>query len=211
MKKHLTTILFFGAIWGLLEATLGYALHFAPVLISGSIMFPVASLILFRTYQSTSSKKSLMGVAVVASLIKSVNLFMPNLSPWKVINPMIMILVEACLIVVVLGALSSEKMLPNLLAMPFASVTWRVLFLAALATETGLGWMAIPSPWIANMDSMVTFAVYFGLMSGMIATLVYFANHFWFQKVKIYFAKNPIAAFSTFTLAIVATVLVNFL
>ncbi|MBU0996530.1 MAG: hypothetical protein KKE16_00630 [Firmicutes bacterium] len=211
MKKHLTTILFLGAIWGLLEATLGYVLHFLPALISGSILFPIATLVMLRTYQVTNSKKSVFGVAVTASLIKSVNLLMPNLSVWKVINPMISILVEALLVVAVLGVLSSNKVLPKIIALPLVSITWRAIFLGALAIQYTTGAMAVASPLIASTSSIVDFAIVSGLLSGAIATLIYFAHTLWIQKTKVFFATNRYAAISTFVLAVATTIAVNFI
>ncbi len=211
MKKHLTTILFLGAIWGLLEATLGYVLHFLPALISGSIMFPIATLVMLRTYQITNSKKSVFSVAVIASLIKSVNLLMPNLSVWKVINPMISILVEALLVVAVFSVLSSEKVLPKLIALPLVSIVWRAIFLGALTLQHVTGAMPVASPLISSTSAMIDFAIINGLLSGAIATLFYFIHQLWIQKVSFKLATSKIAATFTFALAIAATVLVNFL
>ena len=69
-------VLFFGAIWGILEATLGYVLQFLPPLVSGSVMFPIAATLMLITYQNTKSRSAMVYVAAIAASIKAINLFM---------------------------------------------------------------------------------------------------------------------------------------
>ena len=58
----ISMIVFFGAIWGLVEATIGYALHLLPALIAGSVMFPIVMFILYHAYKSLSSRKAIFFV-----------------------------------------------------------------------------------------------------------------------------------------------------
>ena len=62
-------IIFFGSIWGILEATLGYALHFLPALIAGSVMFPIGATLMMMTLNQTKSKEAMILVAAVAAAI----------------------------------------------------------------------------------------------------------------------------------------------
>jgi len=68
-QKALFTIIFYGSIWGILEATLGYVLHLVPTFISGLIMFPIATFILVRAYQVLGSKKSILYIGLIAAAI----------------------------------------------------------------------------------------------------------------------------------------------
>ena len=88
-------VLFFGAIWGILEATLGYALKFLPPLVSGSVMFPIAATLMVVTYQNTKSKSTMIYVAAIAASIKAINLFMPGLPPIKTYNPMVAMMLQS--------------------------------------------------------------------------------------------------------------------
>ena len=78
--KLFTQIIFYGALWGFLEATLGYVLHWIPTLIAGTIMFPIASVILLRAYNKTKSKSALLYIGLVAATIKSIDLLLPSFS-----------------------------------------------------------------------------------------------------------------------------------
>ena len=51
--KLAAQIVFFGALWGITEATLGFLLHFLPPTIAGIVMFPIAVLILVKAYKAT--------------------------------------------------------------------------------------------------------------------------------------------------------------
>ena len=91
-KSLILNIIFFGSLWGLLEATIGYSLQFLPPLVSGSVMFPIAATIMYWAYRNSESKISIIFVAMIAASIKAINFFMPGLPPLKTYNPMITIM-----------------------------------------------------------------------------------------------------------------------
>jgi xanthine/uracil permease len=101
-KGVFTYIIFFGALWGILEATLGYLLQFLPPLVSGSVMFPIAATLMILTYNHTKSKSAMIYVAMIAATIKSVNFFMPGLLPIKTYNPMISIMLQSLVMVLII-------------------------------------------------------------------------------------------------------------
>ncbi len=85
MKNHknlLWNVLLFGAIWGIVEATLGYVLQFLPSLVSGSVMFPIGRNDSLYAYRKTGSAKALVRRRQQSpAAIRSVNFFMPGLPP----------------------------------------------------------------------------------------------------------------------------------
>ncbi|MCD6482206.1 MAG: hypothetical protein J7K80_00525, partial [Candidatus Izimaplasma sp.] len=133
--KLLTQIIFYGALWGFVEATLGYALHWIPTLIAGTIMFPIASAILLRAYNKTNSKKALLYIGMVAASIKGINLFLPSYSIFKTINPMMSIVLESLLVFAVVILFTSEKITNKVAAAQIASIGWRVGYVVFMTIQ----------------------------------------------------------------------------
>jgi hypothetical protein len=174
MKKQWISILYFGAIWGIAEATLGYVLHFVPVLISGSIMFPIAGFILYHAYQKLESRKALMMISVVTVVIKSVNLFMPQPTIFKAINPMVAILLEAAFVVLIIPFLDQKSLPKQYAAFPIASIGWRSVFIGFMALQFVVtGNLA---PYITTIAGITNFILIVGLVSGLIGSLFVFVN-----------------------------------
>ncbi len=170
MNKNMNTlklIIFFGALWGIFEATLGYVLHFIPVpFVAGSIMFPFAALILLKAYKSLESKKALLGVGAVAASIKALNFFMPVFI-WKVANPMASIIFETLMIVGVASLMVSRKPAIQVSAFVGTSMAWRALFLGWYAMQyVTTGFLA---DQISSLATMLSFTVLQGAFSGVLA------------------------------------------
>jgi len=166
-KQLFTTILFYGSLWGILEATLGYLLHFVPSFLAGAIMFPVASVLLFKAYQRTNSKGSLLAIGLVAALIKSVNLIMPQYNLWKTINPMVSIVFESLMVFAVIAVLDKKTLIARAGALFAASIGWRVLYLGYMGGQYALtGFLA---NHLKSFDAAFGFAVIEGVASGALA------------------------------------------
>lgn len=170
MNKQLNTlklIVFFGALWGIFEATLGYVLHFIPVpFFAGSIMFPFAALILLKAYKSLESRKALLGVGAVAASIKALNFFMP-VFVWKVANPMASIVFETLMVTAVVSLMVSRRPAMQVSAFVGTSIAWRALFLAWYGMQFATtGFMA---DQIASFTAMASFALLQGAFSGLLA------------------------------------------
>lgn len=201
-RKLLVKILFYGSIWGILEATLGHVLHFIPATIAGAIMFPMAGGILYKAYDATKSKASLVYIGAVAAAIKSIDLLLPQFTIYKTINPMISILLESLVVVVVVNMLISSNKVNKYAALPIASVTWRLGF---------VGWMfflhttqGLQVPYIGNMTATMNFVVISGLLSGAIGSVLVFG----LDHVKLSFPKlseNIVLATCLFMVALVST------
>ncbi len=171
-KKQVIQILFYGSLWGILEATIGHVLHFIPATIAGSIMFPIAGIILYKAYQKTESRQSLFYIGVIAASIKSVDLLLPQLSIYKTINPMISILLEAFVVVLVVNLLISSSPQKKYIAFPIASIGWRAIFISWMGFQyVTTGNLA---PYITSFAAGFEFVILVGLLSGAIASIAVF-------------------------------------
>lgn len=201
-KKLLVQILFYGSLWGILEATLGHVLHYIPATIAGAIMFPIAGGILYKAYDATKSKGALIYIGMVAAMIKSIDLLLPQFTIYKTINPMISILLESLLVVLVVRMLVSDNMVNKYTALPIASVSWRVVFalwMFFLHTTTGLN-----VPYIGSVTATLNFVVISGLLSGIMASVLVFG----LDKVKFRLPKlseNLVLTTCLFAIALIST------
>ncbi|HNY38423.1 MAG TPA: hypothetical protein PKI73_10570 [Petrotogaceae bacterium] len=136
MKKNLSAGIFYGSVWGMLEATLGYLLHFVsdfiPV-ISSFIMFPIGFSIMFRAYRKSSELQTVLVCGITAAAIKLVNFFLPVSNILKIVNPSISIFMEsmAVLLVIFFAVQKGRKLNPlDIAAMTFG---WRTVYLIYLS------------------------------------------------------------------------------
>ncbi len=171
MRKQLATLLFFGSIWGLLEATLGYALHFLPILISGSIMFPLAAFILMMAEKKLKSPWSLMWIGLIATSIKSINFLMPGLLPIKTYNPMIAIMIQSLVMVGVVIIAKKSPQGITMLALGLVSFLWRGLFLVNNVINHQLTGFNFPQ--LASMDATIEFMWVYGSMGALFLIVLY--------------------------------------
>lgn len=195
-------ILLYGSIWGLVEATVGYVLHWLPALIAGSILFPFALMILRHGYLQTQSRMSVFLMGVVAAAIKSVNLFMPNLTIWKAINPMVAILIEAAFASIIVGVLSKDRLLKTALLVGVAAIGWKVAFVLYQAANGYL--IGAYAPYLQSVSGLVQFVFIQGSLSWIFAlTLLHVGSKL--EGWTIEKAFRPVYAASTFVIAILAT------
>jgi hypothetical protein len=132
----LAPILFYGGLWGIAEATLGYLLHLAAQVTllsspSGLIMFPIGLLFMVAAVRAAGRPSAAFATAVVTAGIKLSSLALPTVSLRFVVSPALAILAEGAVVFLLLGAtdLRPNRLLPaKALA---ASVAWRGLFLLA--------------------------------------------------------------------------------
>lgn len=159
--------LFYGGIWGFLEATLGYVLNMIPMGISGGIMFPIAYILMNRAYEKSGSIEVLSIMTVVTALIKLTNLALPYLPVVKVVNPALAILLEGFSVAVLFKLTLSRGKKITLVPIILACMSWRLIYLAEV---TVLYYINIPSRMIqSGLFSILEF-----LMLGVINTLIIF-------------------------------------
>ena len=203
--KLLTQIIFYGALWGFVEATLGYALHWIPTLIAGTIMFPIASAILLRAYNKTNSKKALLYIGMVATSIKGINLFLPSYSIFKTINPMVSIVLESLLVFAVITLFTSEKITNKVAAAQIASIGWRVGYVLFMTTQfIFTGYVASS---ISSIFSLLEFVVFSGVIGGLLATGVIYLDTSLKDKFNFNLDIKPAFAAGLLLIAAVATII----
>ena len=147
-KSKLNTlfaVVFFGAAWGLLEATMGYLLHWLPGMWSGLVMFPIGSALMYWAYQNTGRRSTILYVGLLAAAIKAINFAFPI--HWeglmRVYTPMISIILESITVFAV-SYIFEKKASPvkqlfiHLGAIVLAIVSWRVLFLANQGIQSAI-------------------------------------------------------------------------
>jgi hypothetical protein len=191
-KEQFKYVLFFGAIWGILEATLGYVLQFLPPLISGAVMFPVAATLMVSAYLAIQNKKAIIWVAFIAAAIKAINFLLPGLMPIKTYNPMIAIILQSLFVFLFIG-LYEKKRLPQVIAsFMIVSIGWRLLFLANIFINNQLTGFKFPQ--LINLSSMISFTLYQGLIGVLI--LMFFYGIYFLTRNKISLSFKPSWALS---------------
>jgi hypothetical protein len=131
LKQMAVVSLFWGALWGIAEATFGYLAHLVVFIpgIAGFIMFPIGFYFMTRAYKDTGKAGSLFITAAAAASIKLVDLFLPNLSPIHTINPAIAILMESAAVFLVFKLLNAKPLQFRFGEVLIASTGWRLGFL----------------------------------------------------------------------------------
>jgi len=93
--SQLKTIIFWGALWGILEASLGWFLHLIHFKGEVLVLYPFGLMCMMTAAKQTGQFSAVIKVAAVASLVKLVNLFMlPAVPVYHVTNPAIAIFLE---------------------------------------------------------------------------------------------------------------------
>ncbi len=198
--QYISTIIFFGSIWGITEATLGYVLHLIPglsIYLSGSILFAFASYILYKAYSKTNSKTSLVYIGIVATLIKATNFFLPLTSVFKVINPMASILLESLLLIGVITYISKDNLLNRVSGLLVISFSWRLGYYL----YRGSSYLSTTSDYIQFFVIYAISSVLFGL--GLIYLDKLITNKLTSNKKLNLF--NPVVSLASLILAIVLT------
>lgn len=86
--------IFYGALWGITEATLGYLVHLTNIS-STFVLLPIAFFFMKQAYKSTGKISSIFAISIISCIIKLSNIF-TGIRIDKVINPVISILQEGC-------------------------------------------------------------------------------------------------------------------
>ncbi|SFR57639.1 hypothetical protein [Anaeromicropila populeti] len=169
-KSLLSNIVFWGSIWGIMEATLGYALHWLPQMISGNIMFPIGASILLLAYKVNPNRQTVMGVGLVASSIKLVNLLMPNISVFKVLNPIISIIIQTILFAIIVPVFINKRIYRRSLLIIGTSILWRGAYVAFMAMQyLGNGYI---QEYMSTYKKAISFILINGMLSGLFAALL---------------------------------------
>ena len=124
----LLTILTWGSLWGIFEATVGYLLHLLPFSIGWLVWYPTACFFMLNVYRKTQRRSSVILVGLLSASIKMLNLFLPGRID-RVLNPSVSIVFEALSMAAVVWVIS------HFLANRGKGVSTKAL--AALCMNTG--------------------------------------------------------------------------
>ena len=179
-QSTVLTVLAFGALWGIFEATVGYCLHLLPAVPGWLIWYPMACAFMGAAYLKTKRESAILSVALISALIKLLNLLMPVRID-RVINPAVSILFEAIAMiaaVIVMCRLSQDKRKGALLkgaAVLGMNTTWRLLYIAYIGFLVPQ-WMRDISV-LSSQQQLIRFLVIENLLTTAIVLLVYLAAY----------------------------------
>ena len=131
MKKSIIPIIFWGSLWGLAEATLGFALHWAAVALPGLpgfFMFPIAFLFMNRAVTDTGLPAAAFHVSLVAAMLKLTDFLIPGHDALRIVNPVLSILFEGIAVFAVIRYLSYKNKPVRIMHAFAMGFTWRGLF-----------------------------------------------------------------------------------
>ncbi len=120
--------IFYGAVWGILEATLGYLIHLTNMS-STIILCPLAFFFMNQAYKSTRKIRSIFLISIISASIKLLDLF-TNIRIDKVINPAISILLEgiAFSIMIYIFQKNELKKSSKIISIFAMNTLWRIVY-----------------------------------------------------------------------------------
>ncbi|MDY0109356.1 MAG: hypothetical protein RBT60_05420 [Candidatus Krumholzibacteria bacterium] len=142
-----TVGLYWGAIWGLYEATAGWLVHYLPRVpgTAGVVIIPFAVFCLDRALRSDGGARAVLIAAVTAASIKLVDFCLPAHTVLATVNPAVSMLLQGLAFSVVASRLGLPRRVPSLRAAVLGilafSAGWRLVFLA-YSLALAWGWSA---------------------------------------------------------------------
>ncbi len=131
MKKYFLALLFWGGVWGMSEATVGYVLHLAAVALPGlpgALMFPIGFFCMHQAQKATGRTAAALSIAVIAALIKLVDFLMPGYDAIRIVNPALSILLEGLAVAALCMLPRQRSGNPGFFRVLGMGVLWRSLF-----------------------------------------------------------------------------------
>ncbi len=129
MYKRILSVVFWGSLWGITEASLGYLIHLSSLPVSGLIMFPAAFYFMKKAYNDDTRPSTIFYVSLIAALIKLTDVLIPGRILILVINPAIAILLEGLAVSLLVKYLSSSARSIAYMSTFGMGLLWRSLFL----------------------------------------------------------------------------------
>lgn len=200
-KRVILNVIFFGAIWGILEATLGYVLHWMPNMIQGGIMFPIGAILMFWAYRNTNSKTAIIYVGLIAAMIKAVNFLMPYPMALKIYNPMISIMIQALVIFATVLVFEKKTFPVQVGAAMLSSLVWRSLFIVNQVINRAI--IGETHDQLASSDALLSFIFINAIFEILLLGALFTARYFLSKKVKWSFTPHWLVSLSTFAAAII--------
>lgn len=181
------SIVIWGTIWGIFEATVGYLLHLLPFRIGWLVWYPVACFFMSNAYRRTNRVSSVLFVGILCASIKMLNLLFP-VSIDRVINPAVSIVLEALAMALVIFVLNrtyngkAKSPFAKLLAAFSMNTAWRTLYILYLLFLVP-DWMREISV-IGSAEKFVPFFVTQNLITSFLLFGGYQFKHIIFRPVE---------------------------
>lgn len=165
-KKNISIIVFWGAAWGTIEATLGTLLHATNFNIGWLFWFPMAFYFMKKVYKITGKYESIILLSVIAASIKLIDLALP-IRIDKVVNPSISILLEGLIVFIVFKIMNKYNNLFKYKIIEFTVIclSWRILY--AVYVLFLPSWMVVISP-IRGFAPFFKFFLFEGIANTML-------------------------------------------
>ena len=138
MNRNISAVLFWGGLWGISEATIGYLAHILLPGMGWLFYYPAAYAFLLGAYRQTGKLPVVLSCAILSAAIKLINLpMMPRLD--YVINPAVSILLEGLTAGLAFRwACKKNRPVIRYGLLPFGtSAVWRGLYLLYLLLAPG--------------------------------------------------------------------------
>lgn len=132
MKKKFLSVLFWGAMWGIGEATIGNVIHLASIAfpgLPGFVMFPFAFYFMRRVYLETKEPKAVLCTALIAVAIKLVDFLIPGYIAIRIINPALSIILEGLAVSLVFTYCEKKEVVFGFFEGLSTGILWRGLWL----------------------------------------------------------------------------------
>ncbi|HOS99871.1 MAG TPA: hypothetical protein PLY66_02605 [Acidobacteriota bacterium] len=135
-----TSALFWGAAWGLAEATLGFVLHLPalPSGLAGAVLFPVGAWCMVRAARGTGTPAAALALGPVAAALKLMDLALPGADPFAVANPVAAILLQSLAVGAVLRLWPMAAGRLGALTGLTTAIGWRTGYALLLAAAASL-------------------------------------------------------------------------
>lgn len=215
------TVLFFGGVWGLIEATLGTVLHLPFVETIGvfgsstAIMLPIAFYLMGLCFKKTKSLRAIAYMGIIAGVIKLSTFIVVGFTQ-KVYMPSIYIVIES---LAMLGALAIVRPTKVLSAKSFATVaiastSYLLVFLVVRQIQ-GTPIFTDYNTWVSKGEFylftanavMLLYVGVFGSIAFGISKLLELKNWNFNKELGNKILYNPITAAAVVAIALVTTVL----
>ncbi|GKX28278.1 hypothetical protein SH1V18_07580 [Vallitalea longa] len=209
-KSTLIYALFFGGIWGIAEATLGYLLNLSTIGISGCIMFPIGYVILRKAYKQSNNVSVIFYSSLIAGTIKLVNLFMPISHPVKVINPAFAIVLEGLSVMALVSWSVKKNREIGFTSALITGFSWRIIYFIDAVILYNIN---IPARMIEKgpKEYILNFLIINNLINAVIIMLVVRAEKNGKTiNIKGSFIK-PVTAVCSFVLAVCVQILMTYI
>ena len=217
--KFWLTILLFGSLWGLVEATLGTLLHLpffdkaGMYAASSTIIVPIAYYLMANCYKRTNSLVSVFFMGTIASLIKLSVAFVIGFRP-SVYNPAIYIIVES---LAMMGALAVFRptnvlSLKSLATVILANTTYQLSYLMINMAMGGTniftqkGWLNVGELYLFKFNCVAILYLFASgaIFYGVLKLLERLNVEVKFDYKKILY--SPITASACFLVAVALTI-----